>query len=158
MIDQGIRDNVYKHLNNMLGTDIAKSIEHSIYHFSKDYAETNETPFLEEQIYSSKSEELLKVIGSNLQFIINSIKTKKIDPNMIGTMKISDLDMKQYSDIINKKAMDDKLMNPVGTNIFECKKCKKRNTVVVEKQVKSGDEPATQFITCLECGNVFTKE
>ena len=27
---------------------------------------------------------------------------------------------------------------------------------VIEKQTRSGDEPSTLFITCLECGNVFT--
>jgi DNA-directed RNA polymerase subunit M/transcription elongation factor TFIIS len=157
MIGQDTRDTIYKHLNKMLGSELAKDIENSIYSFSKEYAETNETPFLEESIYSSKSESLLKVIGNNLQFIIQSIKNNTIDPKMIGFMRISDLDLKQYSDIIKKKEMDVQLMNPVGTTAFECKKCKKRNTTVVEKQVRSGDEPATQFITCLECGYVFTK-
>lgn len=154
MISQDARNHVYKHLNNMLGTNIAKMIELSIYNFSKEYAETNETPFLEDQIYSSKGEELLQIIGNNLQFIIKSLKNKTIDPSRIGFMRISELDVKQYSDIKNKMLE----VKPIGTNAFECKKCKKRNTTVVEKQVKSGDEPATQFITCLECGNVFTKE
>ena len=41
-------------------------------------------------------------------------------------------------------------------SFFLKKKCKKRKCSITEKQVRSADEPATQFITCLECGHVFT--
>jgi len=151
MISQVIRDKTYNLLNKMLGPETAKIIEESMYIFSNEYAETNETPFLLEEIYKNKSEDLLTTIGSNLQFIINSIKNNLINPHMIAFMKSSELDKNQYS----IKTPD---IKPVGTNAFECKKCKKRNASVEERQVKRGDEPATQFITCLECGYVFTKE
>jgi DNA-directed RNA polymerase subunit M/transcription elongation factor TFIIS len=141
-----IRDDCYNHLNKMLGSDTAKIIEKSIYNFSKEYNDDNGTQLLE-QIYQSKSEELLKLIGKNLKFILDSIKHKTIDLNMIAFMRSSELNIKKSKDI-----------EIIGTNAFECDKCKKSNSTVIEKQVRSGDEPATQFITCLECGNVYTRE
>ena len=149
MISQ-LRDKTFNLLNKMLGPDTSKIIEESMYIFSKEYADTNETPFLLEEIYKNKSEDLLATIGSNLQFIIKSIKNKLINPHMIAFMKSSELDKNQYS------VKQD--IKPVGSNAFECKKCKNRNTSIEERQVKRADEPATQFITCLECGYVFTKE
>jgi DNA-directed RNA polymerase subunit M/transcription elongation factor TFIIS len=150
MFDQNLRDKTYNDLNKMVGPEISKTIELSIYNFSKDYAENSGTPEFVEQIYISKSDELLKIIGTNLKFILDSIKMKTIDPHTIAFMRNNDLNIKQYSDI-NRKEIE-----IVGSDVYECKKCKKRNSSIVEKQVRSGDEPATQFITCLECGNVYT--
>jgi transcription elongation factor S-II len=42
-----------------------------------------------------------------------------------------------------------------GSTAFECKKCKKKNSEITQKQTRAGDEPPTTFITCLECGNSF---
>lgn len=39
------------------------------------------------------------------------------------------------------------------TNEFKCGKCKKRECVYKEMQVRSADEPMTVFVTCLNCGN-----
>jgi DNA-directed RNA polymerase subunit M/transcription elongation factor TFIIS len=39
------------------------------------------------------------------------------------------------------------------TNSFRCGKCKKRECVYQEVQLRSADEPMTLFITCLNCGN-----
>ena len=39
------------------------------------------------------------------------------------------------------------------TDQFKCGKCKKRECVFQELQVRSCDEPMTLFITCLNCGN-----
>ena len=151
-LDLPIRNETFKHLNKILEQHIAKIIEQSIYNFSKNYAEDNETPEFFEQIYNSKSDELLKIIETNLKFILDSIKNNTIDLPMIAFMKQSELDMKQHLDTHRKE------IKIVGSDVYECKKCKKRNSSIVEKQVRSGDEPATQFITCLECGNVYTKE
>jgi DNA-directed RNA polymerase subunit M/transcription elongation factor TFIIS len=155
MIDKTIRNNVLKELKKIIETKIAINIEASIYNFSKNYAESNNTIFLIEQIYLTKSQELLCIIKTNLLFIINSIKNNLINPLNIAFMKPSDLNVGQYSEIIKKKEMSALLNKPKGTNAYKCKKCKKSKCSVTEKQVLSGDEPASQFITCLECGFVF---
>ena len=155
MIDKNIRNNVIEELKKLVKTKIAINIEESIYNFSKNYAESNNTIFLLDQIYLTKSQELLCIVKTNLLFIINSIKNNLINPLNIAFMKPSDLNVGQYSEIIKKKEMSALLNKPKGTNAYKCKKCKKSKCSVTEKQVLSGDEPASQFITCLECGFVF---
>ena len=156
MITKEIRDKIYRELIKLFDTNIATRIEKSIFDFSNDYAETNDSIFLLNQIYNSKSEEILTVIGKNLKYIIDGIKNNTINPNNIAFMKPSELNIEKYADIIKKKEIDNMLSKVKSTNAFECKKCKKSKTTVVEKQIRAGDEPATQFITCLECGHVFT--
>ncbi len=39
------------------------------------------------------------------------------------------------------------------TDSFKCGRCKKRECVYQELQLRSADEPMTLFITCLNCGN-----
>ena len=39
------------------------------------------------------------------------------------------------------------------TDSFKCGKCKKRECIYQELQLRSADEPMTLFITCLNCGN-----
>ena len=156
MIKQEVRNKIQHELSKMLGKDIAIIVELSIYQFSEEYAEYNSTPFLLEQIYTTKAEELLSTIGKNLKFILDSIKSNTIDPSRISYLRASELNMDQYSDIIKKHSMITKKQS--SSQAFECDKCHKRNTQVEERQVKSGDEPATLFVTCLECGNVFTIE
>ena len=39
-----------------------------------------------------------------------------------------------------------------STDLFICKKCKSKKCTYYEMQVRSADEPATIFITCLDCG------
>jgi hypothetical protein len=40
-----------------------------------------------------------------------------------------------------------------NTNIHQCRRCKSRECSFYELQTRSGDEPTTLFLTCLECGN-----
>ena len=160
MIEKNIRDKVFTQFNKLFDHDIATKIEKSIFDFSIDYAENNNTPFLLENIYTSKAEEIhCMVKDSNLRNALIAIKDKKLDPSKIAFIKPSEINMilsnKQYIDIIKKREVDMMLNEKKGTTAFECKKCKKRNASVMEKQILCADEPATQFITCLECGHAF---
>lgn len=159
MIDKTVRKDIYLKLIKKFDKDTSKDIEESIYIFSKCYADDHETPFLIENIYKTKAEELLCSFNNdNLMFIIKQIKNKNINPKEIAMMKVSDLNPKKYSEIMKKKEIEEmRLSNKSSTNAFECSKCKKNKCSVIEKQIRAGDEPATLFITCLECGNVFTQ-
>ncbi len=161
MIDKKKRDEVVHKLSKYFGPDISLDIEKSIYNFSLEYAENNNTPFLLENIYLSKADELQCLLtGENLQKIIKVINDKKIDAKKIAYMRQNDLNLlvsnKNYVDIIKKRELNMMLNEKKGSTAFECKKCKKRKCSIVEKQTRAADEPATQFITCLECGHVFT--
>ena len=39
-----------------------------------------------------------------------------------------------------------------STDMFTCKKCKSKKCTYYEVQTRSADEPATIFVTCLDCG------
>ncbi len=161
MIDKKKRDDVFNKFNKYYGPIISKDFEESIYNFSLDYAENNNTPFLLENIYLSKADELFCLLtGNNLQKIIKAIKDGKIKPINIATMRQTELNLllsnKQFVDIIKKRELNMMLSEKKGSTAFECKKCKKRKCSITEKQTRAADEPATQFITCLECGHVFT--
>ncbi len=161
MINKKKRDEIVHKFNKFFGPELSIDIEKSIYNFSIDYAENNNTPFLLENIYLSKSDELFCLLtGVNLQKIIKAIKEKKIDPTKIASMRQTELNLlvsnKNYIDIIKKRELNMILSEKKGSSAFECKKCKKRKCSITEKQIRAADEPATQFITCLECGHVFT--
>lgn len=148
MIDNITRDKFVKEISKCLGNSTSINVEEGIYTFSVSYAEDNGTPFLTEQIYITKAEEIVEILeGSSLQYIITSIKNKKIDPKKLAYLRKSEL----VPDLENNK--NDLTIK--GSNIFECKKCKKRNVSIEEKQTRAADEPATLFITCLECGNTW---
>ena len=58
MINKEKRNKIFKELSKNFGNEHAKDIEQSIYIFSQKYADDNETPFLLENIYDSKSDEI----------------------------------------------------------------------------------------------------
>jgi len=153
-----LRDKIFNKFNKLFENKIAISIEKSIYNYSMEYAENNESLFMLENIYNGKVEELYHILEINLKNVIKAIKENIILPSNIAFMTQNELNVlisnKQYIDIYKKKELDMMLNEKKGSDAFECEKCKKRNSSVVEKQILSGDEPATQFITCLECGNV----
>jgi hypothetical protein len=108
----------------------SKDFEESIYNFSLDYAESNNTPFLLENIYLSKADELYCLLkGDNLQKIVKAIKDGKIKPKNIAHMRQVELNLllsnKQLVDIIKKRELNMMISEKKGSSAFECKKCKK---------------------------------
>jgi DNA-directed RNA polymerase subunit M/transcription elongation factor TFIIS len=158
MINNENRNKIFDELKKKFPIEIAKDIEESIYIYSKNKAEDDEVLFLMEGIYESKSKEILCILNNkNLMYIIKAIKQNKINPKKIARMKPEELNYEKYSSILKKKELEEmRKEDKVTTNAFECEKCKKSKCSVIEKQIRSGDEPATAFITCHECGHVFT--
>ena len=55
-------------------------------------------------------------------------------------------------EILNKDIADfDSEMTT--TDMFQCSKCKERKCVYTQYQIRSSDEPATSFVTCLSCNH-----
>lgn len=157
MISKEKREDIYNNIKKKINSLIAKDIENSIYIFSEKYADDNGTPFLIDNIYDTKAEEVLCILNNNnLKYIIKGINENKIDPKKFAFLKPAELNPEKFSDIIKKKQKEEMRMSDIGvSSAFECEKCKKNKCSIVEKQIRSGDEPATAFITCLECGHVF---
>ena len=157
-IDSSSRDNVVKLLSKHIDKKIAKQIEESIFNFTKDYVDSNDTPpYLYQSIYDTKSSDIInEIINKDSNYLINAIKNNTIKISEIAFMKTEDLNPEKYETIIKKKEMEEyKKNNKVGSDAFTCSKCKKSKCSVSQKQTRAGDEPPTTYITCLECGNVI---
>lgn len=59
--------------------------------------------------------------------------------------------------IIAAQEEEDKI-NSVGTTMFECPNCKKKNATYHEQQTRGADEPTTKFVKCIECKHNWTTE
>ena len=144
----------FKNINNHFNKKITQEIIDSIAEFTNTYVEVNESPYLINDIYNSKVSELLNLFDSS-DYLKTMIENKTILPSNICLLKPYELDPDRYKNIIEKKAYEHNKKSQKGANIFSCKKCHQSNCDVTQKQTRSADEPATTFVTCLECGFSF---
>jgi len=157
-IDSECRKNVIKILSKVLNSKLASLVEESIFNFTKEYTETNDTPsFLNQSIYDTKSNDIInEIINKKSEYLLNAIKNQTIKVIEIAFMKPEELNPDKYENIVKKKEMEEyKKNNKVGSSAFTCTKCKKSKCSVSQKQTRAGDEPPTTFVECLECGHVF---
>lgn len=88
--------------------------------------------------------------------LVNHIKSKEITPQIFAFMTHQEMNPERWNILIERKIKRDS--NKFTTNIqastdlFTCKKCKSKRSSYYEMQCRSADEPATIFITCLDCG------
>jgi len=153
-LDKQIREKTKVNLNKTLSSQYSNKIEQSIFNFSVDYALVNETPYLLEQIYDTKVDDLLKLINDNENdYLLKAIKKDKINLEQIAFLKSEELNPEKYNKIMKKKTIEqDKIDNQATSNVYECKKCKNRKCSVTQRQTRAADEPATTFVKCIECG------
>ena len=63
-------------LKKLIG-DKSKDVEMSVYDFSLEYAKTNDTPFLIDNIYENKSEEIVCLLeNKDSDYLVKAIKFK----------------------------------------------------------------------------------
>tara|TARA_B110000977_G_scaffold201090_1_gene294088 strand:+ start:3566 stop:4045 length:480 start_codon:yes stop_codon:yes gene_type:complete len=155
-LDKKVRDFIEKKISKFFKKKISKKIEGSIFRFSVEYATDNETPFLLEQIYNTKSDEILQQFKKS-ESLIKKIKENEYNPDDLAFLKVEQLHPEKYEKILKKRQLEEaKKKNKATTNAFRCSKCGERKTTIVEKQTRAGDEPATVYITCSVCGNKWT--
>lgn len=149
MINKDNREKVLKEISKYIPAEVDKDIEKGIYMFSEEYAESNGTPFLLEQIYNSKAEELIDIFKSkNLQFIITKLKNEDFKPEKLAFLSKDEL--------IPDTSTKNNDTNDGGTKgLVTCTKCNKSNVKIREVQRRAADEPTDLYATCLECGHVF---
>jgi transcription elongation factor S-II len=152
-IEQEVRDICTVKFNGLIDKKISKIIEQSIYNFAIDYATVQETPYLINQIYETKTDELFNILGNKEIPLLKAIKEGVIDTPNIAFMKPSELNPDKYIQILKrKKTEQDKITNQATSSTYACKKCKAKKCQVTQRQTRSADEPATTFVTCMECG------
>jgi len=153
-VDKQLRTKTKESFTKLLNTNNSNKIEESIFNFSVDYATVNETPYLIEQIYETKVDEIVKLLNNKENdYFLKAIKEEQINLDQIAFMKPDELNPEKYDKIIKKKSVEqDKIDNQATSNVYECKKCKNRKCSVTQRQTRAADEPATTFVKCKECG------
>ena len=92
---------------------------------------------------------------------INNVTVKEglcsgdILPQSVAFMTHQEIQPDKWNPLIEKKTKRDasKCDKKVGasTAMFTCSRCQSKNCTYYEMQTRSADEPATIFITCLNC-------
>ena len=134
--------------------NISKDIIESINKFSIEYANINNIPQNQESIFDTRFLEIYDLLN-NKKSILSALLNNNIDPKQIAYMKPEELDPDKYETIIKKNELEDYKKNNTGTNTFTCSKCKESKCNITQLQTRSGDEPPTIFVNCLNCGHTI---
>ncbi len=154
------RRNISNRLLKMIEDEkIAKNLEIGIFKYS--YKEARSKKILKKwenkkflQIYMDR----LRSIYINLKNkdLLIQLKTGEITPQSLAFMTHQEMNPSRWKKLIEDKIKrDDSKYNvnmEASTDMFTCKKCKSKRCTYYELQTRSADEPATIFVTCLDCG------
>jgi transcription elongation factor S-II len=100
----------------------------------------------------------LRSIYTNLKnpLLLDQINSNEITPQYLAFMTHQEMNPNRWKSLIEMKMKrdDTKYTNNLqaSTDMFTCKKCKSKRCTYYELQTRSADEPATIFVTCLDCG------
>lgn len=138
---------------------IRTNIEKGVYNYAIKEANTkkiikkwNNPHFT--QIYIDR----LRTIYVNLKNpdLLQQVNNNIITPQTLVFMTHQEMKPERWCKLIEQKIKRDasKFSTNVqaSTDMFTCKKCKGKRTTFYELQTRSADEPATIFVTCLDCG------
>jgi transcription elongation factor S-II len=154
------RKNIRAKISPILGNDtLSTNLEIAVYNYSIKEANSRkiikkwDNPYFV-QLYVDR----LRSIYNNLKNVelLEQIKSGELTVQNVAFMTHQELNPGRWSKLIEQKIKRD--ANKFTTNIqastdmFTCKKCRSKKCTYYELQTRSADEPATIFVTCLDCG------
>ena len=165
--DDSQRNLMVNYINKVIGDiKISRKIEKSIYNYTIGVSkEKNIQRSWENIIFLNLYKSKVLSVYSNLdkesyiknEKLLDRIKSGEIEPEKVGFLSVYDVFPDNWKELLNIKSKRDKIkyeLKPEAmTNLFKCRKCGSRETSYYEVQTRSADEPMTQFINCLDCGN-----
>lgn len=140
----------------------AIQIDEQILLYVKQYAEENRilNPDDTKLIYINKAKHILCNVrinnGIDNYTFIHKLNRGEISAYEAVHMKPSEMFAERWELLISKQKeeLHKILKTPEATsNLFWCNRCKQNKTTYYEKQIRSSDEPASVFVTCIVCGN-----
>ena len=159
------RSNLRSKLSPILENDVlSTNLEKGIYNYAIKEANNRkiikkwDNPYFV-QLYMDR----LRSIYINLKNdeLLTQVKTGEITPQSLAFMSHQEMDGNHWKDMIDAKVKRDanKFNNNIcaSTDMFTCSRCKSKKTTYYEMQTRSADEPATIFITCLDCGKLMKR-
>lgn len=154
------RDNIREKLFNIIGEqNIAINLEKGVFNYA--IQEANRQKLIkkwENQYFTQLYIDRLRSIYINLknEEILKQIQTNQLLPQTFAFMTHQEINSSRWKQLIEKKLKVDanKYSNNIqaSTDMFTCRKCKSKKCTYYELQTRSADEPATIFVTCLDCG------
>ena len=158
---------VGKILNNVIDDiTMCRIIEKSIYNYTiklskKKRIERKWENSLFKNLYLSKVRSIYSNLDPNSYIqnteFKNKVTSNEIDIDNIANISSYDIYPEIWKELLDNKIKRDKLkyeLKPEAmTDVFKCRKCNSRSCSYYEVQTRSADEPMTQFINCLDCGN-----
>jgi transcription elongation factor S-II len=154
------RNNIRAKISPILGEEkISTNLEIAIYNYAIKEANSRkiikkwDNPYFV-QLYVDR----LRSIYMNLKNaeLLEQLKSGEITPQTIAFMTHQEMNNGRWSKLIEQKIKRDanKFTTNVqaSTDMFTCKKCRSKKCTYYELQTRSADEPATIFVTCLDCG------
>lgn len=139
-----------------------EDLEIGIYNWCIDYSNINNIfPGWKNDVFLKMYNNKLISVLSNLDpnsylqntHLLNRLKNGEFKPHDIPFMEPYELNPDKWISILKKKRQKEQsLLNSnmeAKTDLFKCGKCKQRKCSYYEMQIRSADESATIFITCL---------
>lgn len=164
----GIREKVVSLIGKteLLSDFDVKDLEKGIYNWCISYSDEkgiikNWGNPVFKQLYCDKARSIIANIDKNSyignQRLLTRLKEEEFKPHDIPFMKPNTMCPEVWRELVELKfKRDEKLgemtLQPM-TDQFKCAKCKNRNIVYYEKQLRSADEPSTVFLVCLNCSH-----
>lgn len=89
--------------------------------------------------------------------LLERVREGEFPAHAVGAMRPHEMRPDLWKALLDEKLRRSELVfdeRPAAmTDSFKCAKCKKRECVYQELQLRSADEPMTLFVTCLNCGH-----
>jgi DNA-directed RNA polymerase subunit M/transcription elongation factor TFIIS len=157
---ESFRENIRSKLSPKLGDEkLSVNLEKGVFNYS--IKEANNRKIIKKwenpafvQIYTDR----LRSVYINLKNteLIKQIQDGENTPQSVAFMTHQEFNPIHWKVLIDQKIKRDASRFTTNieasTDMFTCKRCKSKRCTYYELQTRSADEPATIFITCLDCG------
>lgn len=151
-----------------VGDLCAKDIEVGIFNWSIQQADAFRIPKLWSSskfasLYAAKARSVMMNLDpetyvGNTQ-LVPLLASGEVKPHQIAFMKPQEMFPERWREVVALKVQKDEYaatVKPVAmTDQFRCNRCKKRECVYQELQLRSADEPATIIVTCISCSHTW---
>jgi transcription elongation factor S-II len=154
------RKDVVDKLDKLIGDgDISENLENGILEYASK--EANQQKIIirwDNPTFTQLYIDRLRSIYLNLNnpTLLANLTNGEIKAESLAHMTHQEMDPEHWRELLEKKSKRDenKYSNnaQASTDMFTCRKCKSKRCTYYELQTRSADEPATIFITCLDCG------
>lgn len=152
-----VRSRIGALLLSSSGNDVV-NMEKGIYNYSiQEATKAKVVKKWDNPIFVQLYVDRLRTILVNFSAVLPLLQAGDILPQAVAFMTHQEFRPDRWKELLDQKMKRDatKFSGDVieaSTDMYTCKKCKSKRCTYYEMQTRSADEPATVFITCLDCG------